>query len=219
MRAKDGGCYPSCMNGQDSIPQASPDSHVGSRAPSARPPIVSVIGDGSNSGKTTLVAGLIAHFRRDRAVGAMKISTGRPDHTCARTGLACGCLRFDGEMRLLEGEAYTRRPGKDTEQMHNAGADPVWWMQTTSDRAEEAGREVELDLRGINLLVVEGAALARAGRSDFLLAVRRTDRPSKTGFEHLWERADLQLESRSETEEEAGRLFEEAKSYLMRQGL
>jgi hypothetical protein len=166
------------------------------RVPSlARPPIISVVGDGSNCGKTGLVCDLIRELALRHRVGAMKISTGRPDHTCGRTGLACGCLRFDGEMRLLEGEAYTNRRGKDTALMHAAGAQRVWWMQTTADRADEAARSLEEPFSEVDRLVVEGAALARVGISDLLVAIRRPDREPKPGFEDLWRRADLALES------------------------
>ncbi|MEZ6194846.1 MAG: hypothetical protein R3F20_03815 [Planctomycetota bacterium] len=183
------------MTGMKKIASPEPDR----LAPAlGRPFLLSVAGDGSNCGKTRLVTLLLAAAARRGRVGALKVSTSTPDHRCARTGLACGCLRFEGQMRFLEGEEYTRRRGKDTFAYHEAGAHRVAWLQTTSDFAAEAGAEAARELASfdVDLVVVEGAALARAGRTDALVLVRREDRPEKAGFSELLPRADLVLASR-----------------------
>ncbi|MFT7617034.1 MAG: hypothetical protein ACI97A_000667 [Planctomycetota bacterium] len=150
-----------------------------------RPFIIAVAGPGSNSGKTHLVCALIRHLRRGQEIGAVKIATSTPDHMCARTNLPCDCLRFDGKMRLLKDPAYINKVGKDTAMMHAAGAQPVWWLQTTSDVQTESSRFLHGELEGPSIWVIEGSGPIRAGIADLTIVVARADgkKPKDSWYE------------------------------------
>ena len=165
---------------------------------SHRPLIVGLSGAGSNCGKTSLVCALIKHFKSSGSVAALKVSTSTPDHRCGRTGLPCSCLKFDGQMRLLEGKEYTERPGKDTYQMAQAGADLVWWMQTTSDFSKEAATHTLKDAPDADIWIIEGGAFVREELVDIGVAVcRYGDEPSsgKPGFSEAAAKAHFQVRS------------------------
>ena len=107
-------------------------------SPAPRPFIISVVGDGSNCGKTAFVVALIQILASDHEVGALKIATATDDRLCGRTGLPCHCLRFDGEHVLHDDIGRIDRNGKDTQRFLAAGARPVWWLQTTREFALDA---------------------------------------------------------------------------------
>lgn len=157
-----------------------------------KPVVVSVAGPGSNSGKTTFVCATIARQKSLRTVGAMKIATATPDHRCARTGLACSCLQFEGKMRILTEDCIDERTGKDTWKMRESGARPVWFVQATSDVVDQAVAQALDQYDGTDLLVVEGAEPIRSGRADIAVVTGYQDgRPPKEGWEETVRRADF----------------------------
>ena len=78
------------------------------------PFVIAVAGSGSNTGKTTLACAIIERLKPRFRVGALKISTATDDYRCARTGLPCGCLAFDGPMEVVTDESVILTKGKDT---------------------------------------------------------------------------------------------------------
>ena len=152
-----------------------------------RPVILGVAGSMSNCGKTTLACAIIARLAAYLRVGALKISTSTPDHRCERTGLACGCLRFDGSARTLRDECATAAKGKDTGRFALAGARPVHWLQATSLAVDMAATEAiqEFASLPVDVVVVEGAAPIRLGIADRSVLVYRADRPAKPTFGSL----------------------------------
>jgi hypothetical protein len=161
----------------------------------ARPArLITVAGSGSNSGKTTLVCDLLRRISTTRRVGALKIATATADHRCARSGLPCSCLEFEGPSRLSREPGRAERAGKDTWRMRQAGADPVWFLQTTVDSAEEASRRVVAEMVDPPLWIVEGAAPLRCGLADLGIVVASGDgREPKAGWLELVSRADAVL--------------------------
>ena len=162
----------------------------------ARPFILALAGPGSNTGKTRVLARIIRRLATRHPVGALKVSTATPDHLCARTGRACDCLQFDGRMRLLVEPEYIERDRKDTGQFVAAGADPVWWLQTTADVQIESVTATIARFAGPPVWVIEGAGPIRAGLADLaLLLARRDGRESKPGYDTLLPLADAVLAS------------------------
>ena len=148
------------------------------------PLLIAVSGDGSNSGKTTLGCALVHALKKNGPVAALKISTATPDHRCGRTGEACGCLQFEGRMRIMEQDCATTNPKKDTGRYLQAGASVVHWLQATPDTVDAAYAIALAGLKETSpqSIVVEGSAALRHPETHLRIAVMRPDRPSKAGF-------------------------------------
>lgn len=165
-----------------------------------RPFVIAVAGPGSNSGKTHLVCALIRHLKKEHEVGAVKVATSTPDHMCARTNLPCDCLRFDGKMRLLKDPAYINKVGKDTALMHEAGAAPVWWLQTTIDVQAESSKFLSTELVGPEIWVIEGSGPIRENLVDLAILVARADEQTpKDSWFALVAKADILAVSHQHT--------------------
>lgn len=137
----------------------------------SRPFVIAIAGPGSSSGKTGLACAIVEELARTGPVGAVKIATATPDKICERSGLPCSCLMFDGRMRILEKECVDDREGKDTWRLGRAGANPVWFVQTTRDIALETAGAVIDRWSATPIVVIEGAGPIRAGLADFAVLV------------------------------------------------
>ena len=106
---------------------------------------------------------------------------------CARTNLPCDCLRFEGRMRLLTDPAYINKVGKDTGHMFAAGAEPTWWLQTTSEVQIESAQFLHGELLGPKVWIIEGSGPIRAGVADLSILVAKADdsEPKDSWFDLL----------------------------------
>ena len=139
------------------------------------PFVIAVAGSGSNTGKTTLACAIIERRKLRFRVGALKISTATDDYRCARTGLPCGCLAFDGPMEVVTDESVILTKGKDTEAFSRAGADPVWWLKTTREHSAAAYATTVEHMHGVEVVLVEGAPPLRGSLADFSILIARGD--------------------------------------------
>ena len=139
------------------------------------PFVIAVAGSGSNTGKTTLACAIIERLKPRFRTGALKISTATDDYRCARTGLPCGCLAFDGPMEVVTDESIILTKGKDTAAFSRAGADPVWWLKTTREHSAAAYATTVQHMHGVEVVLVEGAPPLRASLADFSILIARGD--------------------------------------------
>lgn len=129
---------------------------------SSRPIVVAVSGGGRDSGKTTLVCGLLSQFPNAAAVKWIAAGEGR--------GHAVGLC-----------DEKPSESGKDTARMKAAGARCVALIRG-SGRGEAAKLKKALGLvRGHSPVFVEGAAAVRHGSPDLKIFVEKSGEADKTG--------------------------------------
>jgi len=134
-----------------------------------RPTIISISGFSSESGKTSLLCGLL---ERSPNWEAIKITRGHY-RSCGKDPHACCVSNLLGDKPLvLSGYELTYKAGKDTGRFWESGASNVHWVVVTGDQVE-AGTRAAVERVTSQAVLIEGNSFLKYIHSDFPIMVAR----------------------------------------------
>jgi len=133
--------------------------------------VVVVGGHSRNTGKTSVVAGLISHLR-EKNWTAVKI-TQFGHGLCSLKGRKCGCAVDEHPYAIFEEK--DRSSCKDTSRFLAAGASRSLWMRTKQGRLELAMPDLRGTLESQPFVIIESNSILGFIRPDLYLIVLRFD--------------------------------------------
>lgn len=150
--------------------------------------ILSIAGEKSGIGKTTLGAGLVGYLSGRMAADAKKLSFLAPPKTV-------GVIKYTRtafHASLTDAPHLIDQPEKDTARYHGAGATQVLWVQSPREDLPELISHAMKQLDGCDVVIVEGNSPIEFLRPDAVICIVSSSAvPVKQSAGKALQQADL----------------------------
>ncbi|AGK95339.1 hypothetical protein [Clostridium pasteurianum] len=159
------------------------------------PQMLLIGSSGRNSGKTTLAASLIRHWKDKFPITALKITTiEEKDGKCPRGGRGCGvCTNIKENFELIEEK--TSDSNKDTSLLLAAGAERVYWLKVLKTHIKEGIEYFLTEIPENNLIICESNSLRNIVRPGVFIMLKNTQNSNiKKSASEVMDKADFIVE-------------------------